>query len=45
MCVIKQLFYDKNIMLERKKTITEKPWQNMLHDKSILSAQFRIQKG
>ena len=25
-----QLFHYKNIMFERKKTITEKPWQNML---------------
>ena len=31
MCVMKQLSYDKNIMFERKKTATEKPWQNMLH--------------
>ena len=31
MCVMKQLFYDENIMLERKKTVTEKPWQNMFH--------------
>ena len=41
MCVIKQffsLFYDKNIMFE-KKTITEKHWQNMLHDKTIPSQQ------
>ena len=35
--VTKQLFYDKNIMIERKKTITEKPWQNMLHNKTIRS--------
>ena len=27
---------DKNIMFERKKTITEKPWQNMLHEKTVL---------
>ena len=32
-----QLFYDKNMMFERKKTITERPWQNMLHDKAIPS--------
>ena len=25
----------KNIMFERKKTITEKPWQNMLHEKTV----------
>ena len=31
MCVTKQLSYDKNIMFERKKTATEKLWQNMLH--------------
>ena len=32
-------FYDKNIMFEmkKKKTKTEKPWQNMLHDKTIPS--------
>ena len=33
-----QLFYDKNIIFERKK-ITEKPWQNMLHNKIIPSKQ------
>ena len=39
-----QHFFDKNIMFEhvspwfeRKKTVTDKPWQNMLHDKTILS--------
>ena len=32
-----QLFYDKNILFERKKTVTDKPWQNMLHDKTIPS--------
>ena len=36
-CVTKQLFYDKNITFERKKTITEKPLQNMLHIKTIPS--------
>ena len=36
MCVIEQLFYDKN-MFEREKTITEKSWQNILDDKTILS--------
>ena len=25
-CLMKQHFYDKNIMFERKKAITEKPW-------------------
>ena len=25
----------KNIMFERKKTITEEPWQNMLHEKTV----------
>ena len=29
-----QLFYDQN-MLGRKKTIPEKPWQKMLHNKTI----------
>ena len=38
MCVMKQLSYNKNIMFERKKTATEKRWQNMLH-------KFRILKG
>ena len=36
MCVMKQLSYDKNIMFQRKKTKTEKPWQNMLHTFRIL---------
>ena len=36
MCVMKQLSYDKNIMFERKKTATEKPWRNMLHKFRIL---------
>ena len=36
-CVTKKLFYDKNITFERKKTITEKPLQNMLHIKIIPS--------
>ena len=32
------LFYDKNIMFVReKKTVSDKPWQNMLHDRTIPS--------
>ena len=34
MCVLKQLFYDKNIMFKRKK-ITEKPWKNILHKAAL----------
>ena len=34
-----QLFYDNNIVFERKKTITEKTWQNMLHGKTNSSEQ------
>ena len=36
-----QLFYDKNIMIVRKKkiTVSDKPWQNMLHKKTIPSQQ------
>ena len=35
MCVIKQLFYDKNVL--REKTITEKNLglENMLHNKTM----------
>ena len=32
-----RLFYDKNIKFERKKAVPDKPWQNMLHDKTIPS--------
>ena len=34
-----QLFYDKNIMIVRKKkiTVSDKPWLNMLHKKTIPS--------
>ena len=32
-----RLFYDKNIMFERKITGTDKPWQYILHEKTILS--------
>ena len=40
-----QLFYDKNMMFEReKKTKTERPWQNMLHDKAIHSKIQDIKK-
>ena len=35
MCVMTQLFYDKN-MFERKKQ-QKKPWQSMLHNKTIPS--------
>ena len=34
MCILKQLFYDKNIIFKRKKT-TEKPWQNILHNAGL----------
>ena len=34
-CVIKQLFYDKNVW--ENKIITGKPLQNILHDKTIPS--------
>ena len=31
-------FYDKCIMFERKKKkVTDKPWQDMFHDKTIMS--------
>ena len=32
-----QLSYDKNIMYENKKAVSDKPWLNMLHDKTIPS--------
>ena len=33
-----QVFYDKNIIFVReKKTVSDKPWQNMLHDRTIPS--------
>ena len=34
MCVVKQLFYDKNIMFERKNNSNEKPWQDVSGKKS-----------